>query len=102
MNKNEENWRNHEGMPNPETIKEILDIVSDKIPGLLKNLSSLLYGPDSAKNYASAAAIFYKELKNAGMNDEQAFELTSQYMSTLNLGNMMKGMSHGTETHHGK
>ena len=79
----------HEGMPDPEKIKEILDVISEKIPGLLKELSSLLYSPDSAKKYAEAAAIFYKELKNAGMTDEQAYELTSQYLSTLNLGKMM-------------
>ena len=79
----------HEGMPDPEKIKEILDVVSEKIPGLLKELSGLLYSPKSAKQYAEAAAIFYKELKNAGMTDEQAFELTSQYLSTLNIGKMM-------------
>jgi hypothetical protein len=79
----------HEGMPDPEKIKEILDVISEKIPGLLKELSSLLYSPDSAKKYAEAAAIFYKELKKAGMSEEQAYELTSQYLSTLNLGNMV-------------
>ena len=84
---------NHEGMPDPEKIKEILDVVSEKIPGLLKHLSELLYGPNSAKQYAEAAAIFYKDLKGAGMTDEQAFELTKQYMSTLNLGNMMGRMT---------
>lgn len=87
----------HEGMPDPEKIKEILDVVSEKIPGLLKQLSELLYGPKSAKQYAEAAAIFYKELKGAGMTDEQAFELTRQYMSTLNLGNMMGRM---VQDHH--
>ena len=79
----------HEGMPDPEKIKEILDVVSEKIPGLLKELSGILYGPKSAKQYAEAAAIFYKELKDAGMTDEQAFELTRQYLSTLNVGKMM-------------
>ena len=79
----------HDSMPDPEKIKEILDVVSEKIPGLLKELSSLLYSPASAKKYAEAAAIFYKELKAAGMTDEQAYELTSQYLSTLNLGKMM-------------
>jgi hypothetical protein len=91
------NMSNHEGMPDPEKIKEILDVVSEKIPGLLKQLSELLYGPKSAKQYAEAAAIFYKELKGAGMTDEQAFELTRQYMSTLNLGNMMGRM---VQDHH--
>ena len=79
----------HDNMPDPEKIKEILDVVSKKIPGLLKELSSLLYSPESAKKYAEAAAIFYKELKAAGMTDKQAYELTSQYLSTLNLGKMM-------------
>ena len=80
---------NNERMPDPEKIKEILDVISEKVPGLLKELSNLLYSPQSAKQYAEAAAIFYKELKNAGMSEEQAYELTSQYLSTLNLGNMM-------------
>jgi hypothetical protein len=84
---------NHEGMPDPEKIKEILEVVSEKIPGLLKQLSELLYGPKSAKQYAEAAAIFYKELKVAGMTEEQAFDLTRQYMSTLNLGNIMGRMA---------
>ena len=88
----------HEKMPDPEKIKEILDVVSEKIPGLLKELSSLLYSPKSAKQYAEAAAIFYKELKQAGMTDEQAYELTSQYLSTLNLGKMMRNV--GQHNHH--
>ena len=81
--------KHNERMPDPEKIKEILDVVSEKIPGLLKELSGLLYSPESAKQYAEAAAIFYKELIKAGMTPEQAYELTSQYLSTLNLGNMM-------------
>ena len=88
---------NHEKMPDPEKIKEILDVVSEKVPGLLRELSDLLYSPKSAKQYAESAATFYKELKAAGMNEEQAFELTSQYLSTLNLGKMMSrfGDHHG-------
>ena len=87
----------HEGTPDPEKIKEILDVISEKIPGLLKELSSLLYSPQSAKQYAEAASIFYKELKAAGMSDEQAYELTAQYLSTLNLGKMMSNV--GTHNH---
>ena len=88
----------HEEMPDPEKIKEILDVVSEKIPGLLNELSGLLYSPKSAKQYAEAAAIFYKELIKAGMTAEQAYELTSQYLSTLNLGKMMRNV--GEHHHH--
>ena len=87
----------HEGMPDPEKIKEILDVVAEKVPGLLKELSGLLYSSESAKQYAEAAAIFYKELLKAGMTAEQAYELTSQYLSTLNLGKMMRNV---VEHHH--
>lgn len=87
---------NHE-MPDPEKIKEILDVVAEKIPGLLRQLSDLLYGAKSAEQYAKAAATFYKELKSAGMTEEQAFELTKQYMSTLNLGNLMSRARHEHE-----
>jgi hypothetical protein len=86
---------NHNEMPDPQKIKEIMDVIGEKIPGLLKTLSELLYGATSAKQYAAAAATFYKELKAAGMTDAQAFELTQQYMSTLNLGNLMgRAMKH--------
>ena len=82
----------HEGMPDPEKIKEILNVVSEKVPGLLRELSRILYGEEEAKQFGTAVATFYKELKEAGMTDEQAFELTREYMSTLNLGQMMKGV----------
>jgi len=57
-----------------------------------------LYSPQSAKQYAEAAATFYKELIKAGMTSEQAYELTSQYLSTLNLGKMMRNV--GEHHHH--
>jgi len=77
-----------QGMPDPEKIKEILTVVSEKIPGLLKDLSNVLYSPVQAKQYAESIAEFYKKLKESGMDNEQAFELTKQYMSALNLGQM--------------
>ena len=85
MNSHRDHGHDHD-MPDPEKIKEILDVVAEKVPGLLRELSGLLYSPESAKQYAQAAATFYKELKNAGMSESEAYELTSQYLSTLNLG----------------
>ena len=84
----------HEEFPDPEKIKEILNVVAEKIPGLLKDLSSVVYGTDQAKQYGIAVATFFNQLKTSGMSEEQAFELTRQYMSTLNLGKMFQGFSH--------
>lgn len=95
MNHHEGHGSDH--MPDPQKIKEILDVVAEKVPGLLRELSNILYSPTSAKQYAEAAAIFYKELKSAGMSEGEAYELTSQYLSTLNIGRMMKGFSNQKE-----
>lgn len=90
----------HERMPDPEKIKEILNVVSDKVPGLLRELSKIIYGPEEAKQYGISVATFYKELIDAGMTDKQAFELTRQYMSTLNIGQMMKGFGKHEHGHY--
>ena len=89
----------HEGIPDPEKIKEILDVVSEKIPGLLKDLSAVLYSPVQAKQFAESVAAFYNKLKESGMSDDQAYELTSQYMSALNLGQMVSNFA-GKDHHH--
>ncbi|MCC7568649.1 MAG: hypothetical protein PHW58_03870 [Candidatus Methanofastidiosa archaeon] len=80
-------------MPDPEQIKEILDIVADKVPALLRDLSSILYEPERARTFGKSVSEFYRELKDAGMTDDQAFTLTKQYMSNLNLGGMVSKMS---------
>ena len=70
----------HEGMPDPEKIKEILDVISEKYLGCLNSSVNFCTVRRVQKQYAEAAAIFFKELKTAGMTDAQAFELTRQYM----------------------
>jgi phosphotransacetylase len=98
MNEHKEKWHGHEGMPDPEKLKEILDAVAEKIPRLLKGIGESLYSPKNAKGFAEAAATFYKELKSAGMTEEQAFKLTSQYLSTLGApGKMMDKFWSGEE-----
>jgi len=70
-------------------VKEILDVISDRIPALLNNLTDVLYGKASAEKYGQAVSNFYTTLKKSGMTDEQAFRLTEQYMSSLNLGKII-------------
>ena len=64
-----------------------MDVVGEKIPKLLNDLTDVLYGKEQSQKYGTAVAGFYKSLKDAGMTDAQAFELTKQYMGTLNIGN---------------
>ena len=90
----------HEHVPDPEKNKEILNVVSDRVPELLKNLSDVLYGPNQAKKFGKAAAVFYKELKDTGMSKEQIFALTQQYMSSLSIGNTFGKFASGHNHNH--
>ncbi len=85
-------------MPKPEDIKEILNVISEKIPALLNGLTDSIYGKDASAKFGAAVANFYKTLKDSGMTDEQAFKLTEQYMSSLNLGGIIsKAVGHRGE-----
>lgn len=72
-----------------EEVKEILTVVADKIPALLNSLADVLYGKEQSVKYGQAVAGFYKTLKESGMTDAQAYELTRGYMSAMNLGGMI-------------
>lgn len=76
-------------MPQAKDVKEILDVVSEKVPELLEKVTNAIYGAENAKKFAAAVAEFYKSLKAAGMTDEQAYELTKEYMSSLNIGGLV-------------
>jgi hypothetical protein len=70
-------------------MKEMFEMFSEKMPTLLNSLTNAIYGKDAAARFGGAVADFYKTLKGSGMTDEQAFKLTEQYMSSLNLGGMI-------------
>ncbi len=78
----------------PEEFKDILNFVGDKLPSLLSTLTDAIYGKEASAKFGSAVSSFYKQLKDSGMTDEQAFRLTEQYMSSLNLaGTVAKAIS---------
>jgi len=72
----------------PEQVKEIFAVFSEKLPALLNSLTDSIYGKDASAKFGTAVADFYRTLKESGMTDEQAFKLTEQYMSSLNLGGL--------------
>jgi len=81
-------------------IGEILDVVSDKIPALLRGLRDVLYSKESAENMADSVGTFYKKLVEAGIPKEDALDMARGYMINLrdmtgskgfNLGNLKWG-----------
>ena len=66
-----------------DDLKEILGVVTDKVPSLLKGLRNVLYSKDAAENMADAVAMFYTKLVDAGIPKDQAMEMTRGYMINL-------------------
>ncbi len=89
----------------PEQIKDILGAISEKIPELMASLTDVLYSKDNAVKYGAAVAHFYKSMVDAGMSQEQAFELTQRYMSSLSplasIAKMMGEKKFGGNHNHG-
>jgi len=72
-----------------QEVKEILQVVSTEIPKLLESITNMMNKAENAENLGKSLAIFYKQLKDAGMDDKQAFELTQKYMASFSIGGMI-------------
>lgn len=66
-----------------EEIGQLLDVVSQKIPHLLKSIKELIYSPESGTEMGQAVGNFYKELIASGLDAGLASELTREYLKTL-------------------
>ncbi len=72
-----------------QEVEAMLDVVTKKIPEIFTTLRDVIYSKEAARGLGQSAASFFKELKEGGMNEEQAFELTRDYLAALkNIGNM--------------
>lgn len=66
-----------------DDLKEVLGVVTDKVPGILRGLRNVLYSKDAAESMADAVATFYKKLVDGGIPKDQAMEMTKGYMINL-------------------
>jgi len=77
----------------PESIKEILNVVSSEVPALIRNILASVFSEEAGRTMGKAAAAYYKELKNGGLPDQMAVKLTEDYMRTFtSLGDMLRSV----------
>jgi len=75
----------------PEKIKEILSVVSDKVPALIKGLIGSVFSEEAGRSMGKATAAFYNELKAGGLPDDVALEMTKDYVKNFtNIGQFIK------------
>ncbi|WP_457752663.1 hypothetical protein [Thermococcus sp.] len=75
-----------------QELKEVMSVLSESLPkimdsifGPIKELINEAYDPDKAEKFGKNVANFYKELVAAGMDPDKAFELTKEYMESMNF-----------------
>lgn len=82
-------------------VAEILDVVSEKVPKLLNDITDALFNPEKTKEFGANVAEFYKTMIDNGMPPEQAFELTKRFMDSASPGAMISQAIGGTIGGHG-
>jgi hypothetical protein len=85
-----------------EEIKEIFGALSDSIPKLIGGLIGSVYSAERAEDMAAAIGGFYAKLKEQGIPDEMAMELTKKYVAGLDMFNITKLMNIAMEEEKGK
>lgn len=84
----EKNARRAQGLPKPEEIDGIFQVIQERIPKLLSGVVDSLF-PKSG-DLGKEAASFYKELRAAGMSEENAFRLTRELISSYNRTSILE------------
>lgn len=82
-------------------IKELLDAVGEKVPGLIKELMATVYSAEAGQELGKAAGGFHKELIASGIPEEDALDMTKSYIASLQ-GIMNKVRVHGVHGAHGE
>lgn len=66
-----------------EGVREMLDVVSDRLPHLLRGIHETVYAPDRLEATAASYAAFYKKLTESGVPDALAAEITQRHFENL-------------------
>jgi hypothetical protein len=83
--------RHNDFVESPEDVAEILDMVSDKVPKMLRGIIDSFFSPEAAQNMAKSIAEFRKTLIENGIPEDEAMAMTREYMATVtNWKGMMK------------
>ncbi len=84
----------HNDIPVKE-VSELLEVVSSKVPKMLKDIMSSLYSEDTGVQLGKSVGAFYKELVSSGIPHEDAMEMTKDYLSALKSMNPSTYMNNG-------
>ncbi len=72
-----------------QELREVLEVVSDKVPKLIKEIVDAVYNNQDPDEYGRSVASFYKQLTDAGMDPKEAYKLTEKFMDSRDLPSLI-------------
>ncbi len=85
-----------------EEFKEVMNTLRETIPALIREIVEALYSTQNAEEFAGQVANFYKKMIDAGMDKEQAFQLTQEFMRTRDITSLVNRIISEREISYGK
>ena len=73
-----------------QEFREVMTTLRDFIPEMIRKIVDVLYSQQNAEDFARQVANFYKSLVDAGMSNDQAFELTKEFMESRDIVGVLK------------
>lgn len=87
-------------MEDVDELREVLAVVSEKVPALIRGLMTSVFSPEAAADMGKAAATYYKELKAGGIPDAVAVQMTQDYIHTFTkISEFIRTASRGSGEH---
>lgn len=67
-----------------EKLREVLKALGEGLPSILNSVTNLAYDPKRVAAFATSTAEFYRQLREAGVPEDKAAELTKSFMERMN------------------
>jgi hypothetical protein len=74
-----------------EKVAEIMEVVGDKVPKLIRDVMGSLYSKEAGLNMGQAVGAYYKELLAAGLPQEAAVDMAKEFSFSLKNLNFDSG-----------
>lgn len=64
-------------------LSEVLEVVSEKVPGIISGLFNAIYSPKAGAEAGKSVGNFYTNLLESGIPEDVALKLTERYMFSI-------------------
>ncbi len=73
-----------------EKLKELMGTLNYDVPELISGIMQAVYNTENSDKIARNTTKFYKELTNSGMQKQQAYVLTRDYLRDRDVGSLVR------------